>query len=172
MTRPPDYGLLAPSVSPSGIGGWLILPLIGLVFSVLLPLKALIADVLPSFGTELWTNFTSPSSPLYSSYWAPYFVISAVSNVLLAGFASVLLVLFLRRKKELPFLISLFYGVAVLSASFEAVSSTHLMSQLPAFIEPQVVKTANLAALRSLLVLVVWVWYFRVSTRVRNTFIV
>ena len=105
------------------------------------------------------------------SFWAPYIFISGLFNLVLVGSAITLLVLFFRRRRAVPFLISLFYAFGVVTASFEALSVRYLSNELPGLMEPEEVRVAYLGIVRSVVVALVWVSYFRVSTRVRATFV-
>lgn len=171
MTRPPDFQLLEPG-PPSGIGGWLLLPLVGLVLTALSAAKNLVVDTLTSLRPEIWGQLTSPDSAVDSNFWAPYVIVSGLINLVTATGAGVLLVLFLKRKKEVPLLISLLYGWAVAMAIFEAFSLGHLASQLPELFEANELASTTRAVVRSLVVACVWVTYFKLSKRVRNTFVV
>jgi hypothetical protein len=164
-----DVQLLKPE--PVGIGGWLVLPLIGLGLSVPTLLYSLWVDVLPYFGEPLWSDLRTPTSPVYSWYWAPYAIISAVLSVALAACAVVLIVLFVQRRRSLPLLISLFYLAAAVPAAFDLLSLWYLSAQVPVLNETGLVQSAVGSIARSLIVAVIWITYFRKSLRVRNTFV-
>lgn len=170
MDRPTAFQMLEPE-APSGIGGWLVLPLIGLIGTAVNATRGFFAETLPTLRPETWQRLTSPESPAYSGYWAPYVFVSGLLNLLLAGGSVVLLVLFLRKKAQLPFGISLFYGAMVMSAAFEAVSLGLLSQELPDLFEPSELRTATTVVGRSAAAALIWVWYFKVSKRVRNTFV-
>ncbi len=169
-SRPPDFRTLD-LTAKSGIGGWLVLPLLGLVLTVFSAGKGFLSETLPSLRAEAWSQLTSPDSPVYSNFWAPYIVISGLFNLVLVGSAITLLVFFFRRRRAVPFLISLFYAFGVVTASFEALSVRYLSNELPGLMEPEEVRIAYLGIVRSVVVALVWVSYFRVSTRVRATFV-
>jgi len=155
---------------PVGIGGWLILPLIILVIWALSFLGTLWVDIVPSFGADVWQPLTTPGSPVYSSYWAPYLIVSAILVVGLMVWAIALLVLFVQRRRVVPLLISLFFLAAAGAAVFEFVSVWHLSNQVPLFAEYALTQGAAVDLLRSLVPAAIWVPYFRLSVRVRNTF--
>lgn len=156
---------------PSGLGGWLVLPLIGLVLAPLMMVKLLLFDIFPAFQPEKWEQFTSVGSPIYSSYWAPYLIISMFVTLTLAIWSSILFFMFIRRKRQIPFLMSLFYLATAAAALFEFLSIQHLVAQVPALADPEVTRRAQTGLVRGLVALAVWVPYFRTSVRVRNTFV-
>ena len=57
-------------MKPSGIGGWLILPAIGLVLTPILLLVTLTRDLLPALQPEVWNALTEPGSQAYHPMWA------------------------------------------------------------------------------------------------------
>jgi hypothetical protein len=66
---------------PRGIGGWLILPLIGLfVFPVRVAIS-LVTDYVPIFRDGIWGNLTTPGSEVYHSLWAPVIIAEIFCNV-------------------------------------------------------------------------------------------
>jgi hypothetical protein len=157
--------------SIQGIGGWLVLPLIGLIVTPLRELVILVNDVLPFFEPQKWEVFTSPLSTLYSPWWTPYFVVSLIGCVGVAAWAVVLLVLFFGRKKQLPAVISIFYLAGILWAAFELVSVLMLTSELPQLDDGYLRTNALSRLIGTVAGAAIWIPYFFRSVRVRNTFV-
>jgi hypothetical protein len=150
---------------PRGIGGWLILPLLGLVFTPVRIGADLVRDILPAFQPEHWNALTTVGEESYHPLWAPILVFELVSNVLFIGFTVVLLVLFLRRSHRVPGLMIAWQlgGLTMqlvdlaLGASIPAVAST-----------PGGLGIGDVS--RSVVGAAIWIPYFLRSVRVRNTF--
>lgn len=157
---------------PVGIGGWLLLPILGLIITPLLILVSLRRDVLPALETSAWNALTTPGEPIYHSLWAPYIIGSIVLNAITITSAIWLLVLGFKCRKSFPNLIIAFYLYTVSVAMFEmAAVNGFLATVLPAEarnMEPQV----SGALVRAIVVCGIWSIYFKVSKRVKNTFIV
>ena len=154
---------------PAGIGGWLVLPLIGLILFPLRMAYSVFVNMLPSFESELWNELTTPGTDLYSSYWAPYLITSLVLYVGLAAWAVVLVVLFVQRRRRVPSLITMFFVGTAVVALFDFVSLRHLASQVP-LLGSALSEGATRDLVQSLIAPAIWVPYFRVSVRVKNTF--
>ena len=164
--------LLDPSQNTlEGIGGWLVLPLLGLILTPLRQLRTLVVDILPAFEAGTWEALTSQDSTAYSSWWAPYFIVSAVVAVAMAVWAVLLIVLFLGRKRQLPTVISIFYLAGVLAAAFELISSLMLDAELPELGIGATVATAVAGVVGTSIGSAIWIAYFFRSVRVRNTFV-
>jgi hypothetical protein len=167
-----DVQLLKPDqASLEGIGGWLALPLIGLFLLLLQETRSLIVDVLPALEAETWAGLTTPGSPAYTSWWAPYIVISTIECVGFIAWGAILIVLFFMRKRQVPLLMALLYFTASAAALFELLSTQHLASQLPGLDDGSLVSGAVSGLIRSLIASAIWIPYFFRSVRVHNTFV-
>ena len=71
----------ADHIGPVGIGGWLVLPFLGLVLAPLLVLATLMRDLVPAFDAPTWSALTTPGGPAYHPMWAPYLIVSLAVNV-------------------------------------------------------------------------------------------
>jgi hypothetical protein len=103
-----------PSSTEGRIGGWLFLPLTGLFVMLSLRIESII-KMLPSFSPENWNALTSPASPGYHWAWAPVMVSGMAADIILLVLGIVLIILFLRKKKTLPMLITAYYLLDVIS---------------------------------------------------------
>src|SRR6187401_781550 len=137
MSEP--FSITNSNPEPRGIGGWLVLPLLGLIAVPLLATKTLFVDLLPALKPEAWASFTDPGSPLYSWYWQPYLLLSLLLNLALVFGSLLLLVLFLMKKKRVPFWMPIYYLLGVAVAGFESASLRYLFLELPEIADPKMV---------------------------------
>jgi hypothetical protein len=155
---------------PKGIGGWLLLPLLGLVMSVVLIARNLL-ELNGLRGADEWVSRTAPgsvSSATASSLWTPYLNVSFAVGGLLVLFAAVLIVAFVFRSRRLPAGIVGFYIALVVAAGVDVV----FFSLLPGGgLTPDSLRGAWTQLVRALVSGAIWSLYFSMSKRVRNTFV-
>ncbi len=147
-----------------GIGGWLVLPLLGLL---LLPLAILFligasADVY--FGTR-WGELTRVGGEDYHSMWAPALLLELVGLLVQLVFGVLLLILLLKKRSSLP---RVYIGYMVVTTTL-ALSIFVLVGQLPDD-QLELRKEATQDLIAGLVELLVWGIYFSVSVRVKSTF--
>ncbi|HJU82728.1 MAG TPA: DUF2569 domain-containing protein [Holophagaceae bacterium] len=160
--RGPDFAI----EGPSGLGGWLVLPMLGLIFRPIIVLGQLTSTFLPLFSNGTWAKVTTPSSKYYHPLWAPLLTLEIVYNILILGFCLYVAVHFFRRSVKTP---RLYILLLVVIPAFLLVDQV-LAGQIPNL--PKAALDKNLGALGgSIVTALVWVPYFLNSVRVRNTFI-
>lgn len=148
---------------PKGIGGWLVLPAIGLCLTPIMLGIGIwqVASVI--FGGS-WPALTTPGGPSYHPLYRVLLPAEIVVNVGMLIFVLALIFLFFSKSARVPKLMILFY---LLNLAVVAVD-TLFASQLPGFVwDREVVKDVS----RTLITAVIWVPYFLVSRRVANTFV-
>jgi hypothetical protein len=152
-----------PAGTPAGIGGWLLLPLIGLIIS---PIRVgiLLASYVRLFAPQTWATLTTPGSAAYDPWWAPLLIFEVAANIVIIAFSLFLLWLFFRKSSRLPGLFVIWLLVVL---GIEIVDVA-LASQLPAAADGigDAVKELGRAAVGA----AIWIPYFRKSVRVKNTF--
>ena len=151
-----------------GIDGWLILPLLGLAAWPLLFVYEFVTITLPDFRPHTWGPLTTPGSPFYSAYWAPYLVTTNALRVLLCAWAVTLLVLFVRKSRRLPRLICMFFVAESAVALFRFLSAHYLSTHVLG--GAAIGQDAPTVLVASFVGTVAWVLYFQRSVRVHNTF--
>ena len=149
------------SEGPRGIGGWLLLPVIGLFLFPFYAAYSLATDYWPIFGLGMWSSLTTPGSEAYHPLWAPTLIYGIAANVALVAFDLVLVFLLFQKAPRFP---RAFVVFALLNFAF--VSSIALIVWLIVGGAEAAVKEVA----RSALLVAVWVPYMLVSKRVRNTF--
>jgi hypothetical protein len=150
---------------PKGIGGWLILPIIHLVLTVLLTAFNVI------IALQYWSGIVAVVSgnidPAHRWMAVPT-VLSLVLGIGLVAFAIYVLVKLFQKKREVPRLMIWFYALVVAVTLFESgiVFAFEEFRESPADID-QAVKDL----IRAFLGVVIWIPYFLRSKRVKATFV-
>lgn len=161
---PPPRTATSPD-APSGLGGWLILPMLAIVLS---PLRLAhdLWDVLPTYASTSWTRLTVPGAEQYSPWWAPYLLTELGGNLLLAVFWVMMPFLFFRRRTSLPRVFVVVLAAQLAFLVLDEIAGTLLPTTTPG--DPK----AWAQLIRQGLWLLVWGRYFHVSRRVAATFTV
>lgn len=159
--RPPP--LPVGNGQPSGLGGWLVLPMLGMVLAPITFSIGLTHQMRFSFDHQVWSNLTTVGSAAYDPGRAVLILaeVVVVMSLLVGSIYGV--VLFFRRHRVLP----LFFSVFLL-ANWLYLVGNFAACQL----FPDLAGTDGLMDIFTQTVrMAVWIPYFRVSHRVKNTFV-
>jgi hypothetical protein len=159
--------LIVPEADPGpvGIGGWLLLPLLGLIISPLRVAYELFKNILPAFAPQTWGALTTPGGEAYHPLWATLILFEAVSNSLLILASIALLVMFLRRHRLVPKLM-----IAWLASWPIVLALDVWLAGLVPAAAAALTGAETLEMFRAVLGSAIWILYFVRSKRVRNTF--
>ena len=142
------------------ISGWLIFILIGLLLTtVAIPITTITHGY---FNLDKW-NIKALTKSDFA--FKAIFTFEALGNVVIACFACFCLILMINRRDILPRIISLFYAFLVFffAADYAAVLLIN---------NGHAGEKAGEAVVRAIIVAAIWIPYFRISTRVKQTFVV
>jgi hypothetical protein len=147
-----------------GLGGWLVIPGLGLVLT---PIAVLVttSSGIESYAADSWAMLTPFGSEGYHALWAPVLLFELVSQIGIFVFAILLTILFFGRRSSVP---ALYIG-------FQLISTVQLIvDQVLVNSIPQAVLGAGNAgqATGTVIGAMIWIGYFMKSERVRNTFVV
>jgi len=81
---------------PAGIGGYLLLPVIGLILTVCWNAWNIYHDLLPFRQSEAWSALTTPGSDIYHWLWQPLALFEVFTAVMMVIAPLALLVLIFR----------------------------------------------------------------------------
>jgi transglutaminase-like putative cysteine protease len=142
------------------IGGWLILVAIGLVFT---PFRIAydLFNLPEMYNSQMWANFLVLKR--YDLF--AFTLITHVYNIVLLCYVILILALFFTRRSSLPKLITIYFAVNC----FMIVSDSLLAVALDVSVADEKDYFRNM--LSSILAAVIWIPYFNMSTRVKNTFV-
>jgi Protein of unknown function (DUF2569) len=148
---------------PKGFGGWLILPMIGLVLSPIRMGIQFFTDLWPVFDSEVWRRLNDASQPGHQPMLPTLIIVETIVNAAMLAFTLALVWFFFRKSRHTPRLYILWL---ILLAAIQVVD-TALVSSLGMPVD----KDSMRDLLRSVFTAGVWIPYFLTSKRVKNTFV-
>ena len=154
-------------LEPAGIGGWLILPALGLAISPIWQGIGIVRDILPATNPGVLRTLSDPTSDHYSPLWVPTMAFEAVTSVLIFIFTLWLAYLFfIRKSPRVPRLFIVWLASQVIIRIIDQL----LVNSLPLAAEQS--RSGVMSDLgRSITNAAIWIPYFIWSIRVKNTFI-
>lgn len=152
---------------PQGIGGWLLLPALGLVITPISLLLQLRNDVLPVLAPDVWKALTSPDSPAYHPLWAPLLAVEMIWNLGYLLFGFWLGWKFFTKSRQLPKL----YIIGLALTLVMQIIDLRMMMLIPAAAAEITFPESYKDVARSAVQALIWIPYFLVSRRVSNTFV-
>ncbi len=153
-------------VEQVSIGGWLVLPLLGLIVSPFFVARDVYANILPIFADGTWLALMSPTSELYHPLWAPLIVFEIIGNLTVVGLGLIALWYFVKRSRVTPRLMVCWYLTVLLAVVVDLI----LSRQIPLIVALNDPSSFG-QVVRSVVVTLIWVPYFLVSKRVKATFV-
>jgi hypothetical protein len=155
------------SYGPVGIGGWLVLPALGLVLTPLMMAFQFYQDLLPALTPQVWHVLTDAQSAAYSPLWGPLIVYEVLVFLTLFIFTLWLSWRFFTKSKHTPKLFVIWLGALAASQILD-----HLLSaQIPALADKPLDPAGIRDLVRSIINAAIWIPYFLMSERVKNTFV-
>lgn len=147
---------------PSGIGGWLILPILGMVAT---PLRGIFH--LASYGEMLQLMDQLTSGQI------TFIVVEFIGNaIVLLVMPIVLLVLLFRKSASFPRWFIVWAAVGLVFVILDLITAQVLFGEILAAANLPLLDTDTMREIaRSIITAVVWIPYMRVSRRVANTFV-
>lgn len=147
------------------LGGWLWLPMLGLVAT---PFTAgsLVLQSLPAMTVQRWSTLNLPTTPGYHPLLGPLMLVEVVANLALVGGALLLLVLAFKRRSNMPRIYVGWMALAALMTVVDAVAA----QLIPVMTQAWTAKEGGVLV-RTCVMAVLWISYFQRSERVQRTFV-
>ncbi|HZJ19048.1 MAG TPA: DUF3857 domain-containing protein [Pricia sp.] len=145
------------------IGGWLVLPAIGLCITPLFSVYGLFDG--DFFNHNTWSLFYTSGSDT-STGLILLFGLEIIYNFLFLVFSILIIVLFFQRRTSLPLLISIFYGINFIFPLLDTFMVSILAPGQTNFSDPAIIKDLS----RSFIAAIIWIPYFNTAQRVKDTF--
>ena len=150
---------------PEGLGGWLIVPAIGLVLTVFKILAYFGVQVAPLVADGTYGQLTTPGSELYHPLWLPLLLLEGGGNGVLLAMALAAICLYFMRSRWFPRMHIAF----MLTNAVLMLVLFFMGAKIPALMEVHDVQAVG-DMTRGLVAAAIWVPYMLTSKRVRNTF--
>lgn len=148
--------------SPSGIGGWLIIPLLGLIATIILSVYKL-WSALNNFTYIQWITVIKTFTALSNSM-----VVSIIFGFTSIIIASIVLFLFISRNHRTPKWFIRYLIFLAIVTIFESASIYYISKIIDA---PDMMNGVPGSFIQVIITCVIWIPYFLYSERVKNTFI-
>ncbi|MEY0129834.1 DUF2569 domain-containing protein [Providencia rettgeri] len=161
-----SHGTSVPSPQPrqelKGIGGWLILPMLGIILSlIILPFSIYEQN---AQVIEYWIELTDPQSSSFIPLFKELIYFEVLGNVILYVTLLFLSYVFFTKKK-LTIKIYIFFQIFSLVLTVTDIILASILLDLE--VEASDIKDI----FRALIACAIWIPYFLVSRRVKNTFV-
>jgi len=150
----------------AGIGGWLLLPALGLVLTPLRMSYGIYKDLWPVFSEGYWEVLTTPTSEAYHPYWAALIIFEMAGNAVLIAITLVALYFFFSKSRHTPRVMVVWLG-AILAFTATDFFVADLIPAVAEQKDDQSVKELGRAVVGA----AIWIPYFLVSKRVKATFV-
>jgi len=149
------------------IGGWLILIAIGLVLTPVRMLYGLIIDAEELYGIHTW-NYIFQEHPSFNEFFLSLLIVfELMYNSAFIVFTILLIILFFKRRSITPRMMIILYASSFLIITLDTFVAIGLNDQL--YSEAEKVQAFKDIA-GSFLSAVIWIPYFIISKRVKETF--
>ena len=156
---------------PRGLGGWLVLPIIVLFAQPLSVLLGFSGHAFPALASQAWPLLPTPGIGSHHTLWAALFVFEIVARLAVLASSVYLLMILFPKKEYFPKLALWYYPVsAVPTVVFYACLLAFGADSFPRYAaHPERISIQGLVG--ALVGTVLWLLYFKLSKRVRNTFV-
>jgi transglutaminase-like putative cysteine protease len=155
-----------PDPALAGIRGWLVLVAIGVFIRPVGVLVQMVTLFTLAFQADKWAILTNPESGAFSPLWAPFITGELIMNLFFFVYSVLLIVLFVRRKRNFPMLFVGMLLAAVIGLTLDAGATALLPST-----DAEDLQASRNVALRAAMQAAIWVPYCIRSRRVKATFV-
>jgi tetratricopeptide (TPR) repeat protein len=170
----PDSRTAQRLAGPRGLGGYLLLPIIGLFATIFWNARYLIQTLIPLYRSSGWAALTTPGNPQYHWLWQPLILFETFGAVVMAIAPIALLIMIFRKRRAARRYVIAFYAFACVVGAVDAGACLLVMVDWLRSIglteAASALSTDAVQTLLSVFVLAaIWIPYFVRSRRVKNT---
>lgn len=148
------------------IGGWLILPAIGIFLTPIFLAYGIFVHYIPIFTSGYWSSLTTPGTDIYHWLWAPQIIFGLSGSVIFIFSYIYVITLFIKKSFFLPYI---YVANSIIFTLFKAVNVGFADFNL------EVTESAKEAIIKdfagTLAATFLWSAYFLTSKRVKETFV-
>jgi hypothetical protein len=158
---------LPPFLDPklNGLGGWLVLVGLGLVFSPCVLLFNLDHSI-GSFSLWKWHALTNPDGVSYQPIWGPLLTLEFLGQITILTLDIFAIVLFFQKRRIFPR-----WFIALLAVNALFVVADAIGAQFMKTVSPALTASLSRNIMRSFIGCCIWIPYMLKSLRVKTTFI-
>lgn len=149
---------------PSGIGGWLILPCIGLLLSPLRIAKTAYDTYSPIMKMETLELLANTQLPSHNPRLLPVLGAELLINIAFILFTLAIIPQFFRKHAGVPKLMVIWYSISVAAQFLDMIFIMYTDTKTG--LDTQLTKDA----IKATVIAAIWIPYFMRSVRVKNTF--
>jgi len=153
--------------APSGLGGWLVIAAIGLIIMPIRNVASLYNDSLPIFSEGYWGILTTQGTEAYHPLWGPLIIFESAGNIFFLILNIILIYLFFKKSYRFPTL----YAMFLMANLLFAIADYYLAGKIPALAVMDNTQASQELG-KTIIFSMVWISYFLISKRVKNTFVV
>ena len=146
------------------IGGWMILPAIGLVLTPVILIYQVVTN--GYFNSELWTAYQGYENAGLLTFAAG---LELGYNVLLLVFTILLIILFSKKRTSVPVLMVVFYVINLVVPILDTLFINAILPE--ELLDPAEDRRLYADIAKKAVSAGIWIPYFLISTRVKNTFV-
>lgn len=154
----------SPEIYHLSIGGWMVLPIIGFCSLPIVSLISLFNGNLLNSGD--FHSYTSATSSAYNFLWGPYWIISLAVIAAYMVIPVLILVLIFKYDQRAPIYVKYFYAGNIIFSLIILMIGLGIST-----IDPELKIELWKDLFRAILTGAIWIPYFNLSTRVKNTFV-
>lgn len=147
---------------PQRIGGWLMLPFIGLFLNIVIISITLFTNNF--FNKTFWILRTEQGSDTYIEGFSALLIFELAINIFFICFSTFLIISFIKHFKYVPKFMIIFYV-----SYFVLVVTDHVLASI--LIDPSNLYYLSKDIIRSMISCIIWIPYFMMSERVKDTFV-
>ncbi len=157
----------------AGIGGWLLLPIIIVIWSVVDGVITLFDEdaSIVFLGPRIWHSFVTPNTILYQSTWVPVVFLGMLIQLVGLFLLLIALPLIFKKKKIVPGVMIAIFTLGLCHVAVDGATTFFLLPHISSNLAEQAAPGYFKELVTGIMNAAIWIPYFMKSRRVKNTFV-